>query len=278
MEQSDNLSALAKLREPFAANHISKLPKPTKAQTEAVKGDFKKGVRCKDCGSWHHPDVIHLDYVGHAALTDRLLDTDPTWSWEPVSFRDGLPAFDGTGGLWIKLTVCGVTRLGYGHAAAKPGVDPGAREKEVIGDALRNAAMRFGAALDLWHKGDLHADEQGEAIPNSATTNDAPDRRPVPREKMDGPFETKTALKKAADDFIFDLRKCASEDELEYILGAPTTQTLKAQLVKYWPGYLNGKGFPTDFEPINKLVVRLREEMSGSVDEFAELTEQDLAA
>jgi hypothetical protein len=31
--------------------------------------------------------------------------------------------------------------------------------KERIGDALRNAGMRFGAALDLWHKGDLHADE-----------------------------------------------------------------------------------------------------------------------
>jgi len=31
--------------------------------------------------------------------------------------------------------------------------------KERIGDALRNAAMRFGAALDLWHKGDLHAAE-----------------------------------------------------------------------------------------------------------------------
>ena len=30
--------------------------------------------------------------------------------------------------------------------------------KERIGDALRNAAMRFGAALDLWHKGDLHVD------------------------------------------------------------------------------------------------------------------------
>ena len=55
--------------------------------------------------------------------------------------------------------MCGVTRLGYGHAASKPNIDPGAREKEVIGDALRNAAMRFGAALDLWHKGDLHADE-----------------------------------------------------------------------------------------------------------------------
>lgn len=156
--------SLAKLREPFAPNHISKLPKPTKAQTDAVRADFKKGVRCKDCGSWHHPDVVHLDYVGHAALTDRLLDTDPEWSWEPVAFTDlGLPAFDQTGGLWIRLTVLGVTRLGYGHAAGKPNADPGAREKEVIGDALRNAAMRFGAALDLWHKGDLHADEDTAA-------------------------------------------------------------------------------------------------------------------
>jgi hypothetical protein len=93
-------------------------------------------------------------------LTDRLLDTDPHWSWEPVAFGpNGLPVFDQTGGLWIRLTVCGVTRLGYGHAAGKQTQDPGAREKEVIGDALRNAAMRFGAALDLWHKGDLHAHE-----------------------------------------------------------------------------------------------------------------------
>ena len=65
-----------------------------------------------------------------------------------------------TGGLWIKLTVCGVTRLGYGNAAGKSYMDIGAREKEVIGDALRNAAMRFGAALDLWHKGDLHVEEE----------------------------------------------------------------------------------------------------------------------
>jgi hypothetical protein len=161
---------LAKLREPFAPHHISKLPKPTKAQTDKVKADFKAGIRCKVCGSWHHPDVIHLDYVGHAALTDRLLDTDPEWSWEPAALTDaGLPAFDGTGGLWIKLTVCGVMRLGYGHAAAKPNSDPGAREKEVIGDALRNAAMRFGAALDLWHKGDLHIAEGEDDEPTPKT-------------------------------------------------------------------------------------------------------------
>jgi hypothetical protein len=158
MEAEKAKAGLDLLRQPFSANHISKLPKPTKAQTDAVKADFKTGMRCQLCGSWHHKDVVHLDYVGHAALTDRLLDADPEWSWEPMATADGLPAFDRSGGLWIKLTVCGVTRLGYGHAAAKPNQDPGAREKEVIGDALRNAAMRFGAALDLWHKGDLHGD------------------------------------------------------------------------------------------------------------------------
>lgn len=166
------IDPLALLRRPFAAHHISKLPKPTKAQTDAVKADFKKGIRCGLCGAWHHPEVVHLDYVGHAALTDRLLDADVMWSWEPVAFNEhGLPAFDQTGGLWIRLTVCGVTRLGYGHAAAKQGQDPGAREKEVIGDALRNAAMRFGAALDLWHKGDLHADDGDEnKLPSAEET------------------------------------------------------------------------------------------------------------
>lgn len=165
-------SALAKLREPFPAHQISKLPKPTKAQTDEVKADFKKGVRCTICGAWHHPNVVHLDYVGHAALTDRLLDTDPLWTWEPVGFTpDGLPARDQNGGMWIKLTVCGVTRFGYGSADGKTGGDA---VKEIIGDALRNAAMRFGAALDLWHKGELHADEEKEDGPK-------PDPTPDPR-------------------------------------------------------------------------------------------------
>lgn len=146
------------MRTPFPAHQISKLPKPTKAQTDAVKADYKAGIRCEICGTWHHPRVVHLDYVGHAALTDRLLDVDPAWSWEPVAFGpDGLPAMDRIGGLWIRLTINGVTRLGYGDADGKTG---GNAIKEAIGDALRNAAMRFGAALDLWHKGDLHIEEE----------------------------------------------------------------------------------------------------------------------
>lgn len=154
--KAEKPTGLALLREPFLPNQISKLPKPTRQQTEAVKKDFKQGIRCEICGLWHHPKVVHLDYVGHAALTDRLLDCDPAWNWEPLAFTEhGTPLMDGNGGMWIKLTVCGQTRLGYGHPDGKTGGDA---IKEVIGDALRNAAMRFGAALDLWHKGDLHAD------------------------------------------------------------------------------------------------------------------------
>lgn len=168
LNEHDNRFAeigLAKLREPFPAHQISKLPKPTKKQTDEVRANFKAGIRCKICGTWHHPDVIHLDYVGHAALTDRLLDADPAWYWEPLSISpEGIPVRDKEGGMWIKLTVCGVTRLGYGHAGDKTGGDA---IKEIIGDALRNAAMRFGAALDLWHKGDLHIEEETKPEPRS---------------------------------------------------------------------------------------------------------------
>jgi len=172
-------TGLELLREPFLPHQIGKLPKPTKAQTAEVKADFKKGIRCKVCGGWHHKDVIHLDYIGHASLTDRLLDADPLWTWDPFAItEEGLPAFDKSGGLWITLTVCGHTRIGYGHAEVSNYKEIGSREKEVIGDALRNAAMRFGAALDLWHKGSLHGDEEpeDEKKPANKTT---PKKEPI---------------------------------------------------------------------------------------------------
>jgi len=176
-EMDAGRNALARLRQPFPPNQISKLPKETKTQANQRKADQDKGnwpPKCAICDGYHHPKAVHLDYVGHAALTARLLDVDPLWSWEPVGFTpEGLPAYDRNGGLWIKLTVCGMTRYGYGAADGKTGGDA---VKEMIGDALRNAAMRFGAALDLWHKGDLHAEphdsETGEIIETGAITED----------------------------------------------------------------------------------------------------------
>lgn len=159
-------NGLEKLRAPFEPHQVGKLPKPTKAQTDAVKADFSKGARCNLCNGWHHPQVVHLDYVGHAAITDRLLSVDPAWTWEPLAFdQNGLPAKDSNGGLWIKLTILGVTRLGYGDATGKTGGDA---VKELIGDALRNAAMRFGCALELWHKGELHLPKDDDQSPEAS--------------------------------------------------------------------------------------------------------------
>jgi hypothetical protein len=93
---------------------------------------------------------LQLDYVSHAWVTDRLLKVDPEWSWEPVAFDEtGLPKFDDNGGLWIKLTVCGVTRYGYGEPQGRDKFDA---VKGSIGNAIRNSSMRFGIALDLWAK------------------------------------------------------------------------------------------------------------------------------
>ena len=179
---ADKTALLAKLREPFAPNQISKLPKESKAQAEQRKADRNSAINCQLCGGWHHKNAVHLDYVGHAALTDRLLDVDPEWSWEPVAFApDGLPALDRNGGMWIKLTVCGVTRLGYGSADGKQGGDA---VKELIGDALRNAAMRFGAALDLWHKGDLHADEPEDKPERQKIDRVTPEQELMLEDKM----------------------------------------------------------------------------------------------
>jgi hypothetical protein len=123
-----DLDGLQKLREPFPKSVIGKLPKGNTT----------------------------LDFVGHAAVTDRLLSIDPLWNWEPLVVDErGFPARDPEGALWIRLTVCGVTRLGVS--------DPKETNKVAIGDAIRNAAMRFGVALDLWTKDDLESQAGTEA-------------------------------------------------------------------------------------------------------------------
>lgn len=124
-----NPEQAAALREPFPAELIGTIPK----------------------------GGAQLAYVGHAAVTDRLLKVDPECTWEPMArAEDGGPMIRFTGNdaeLWIELTVCGVTRIGVGTAPATT-FD---LSKQLISDAIRNAAMRFGVALDLWAKEDLHA-------------------------------------------------------------------------------------------------------------------------
>ena len=229
-------SGLANLRKPFTGSQISKLPKESRAQIDERKTNRSSAINCTICGGWHHKNAVHLDYVGHAALTDRLLDTDIEWSWEPVAFnQEGLPAFDRNNGLWIKLTVCGVTRFGYGSADGKSGGDA---VKEIIGDALRNAAMRFGAALDLWHKGDLHS-EDGEEF---AGGNGAPveqDNAHPPADKPSMPdaefaqLSTLIATAKADVQAICEFYKISALNEM--------TQEMYRHCVQHLRDKINGQ-------------------------------------
>lgn len=140
------------LREPFPPDLIGKLPK----------------------------GGAMLDYVGHGAVRDRLLQVDPEWNWEPFALtEEGLPALDEFGNLWIRLTIGGVTR---------PGVGDGPNMKERIGDAIRNAAMSFGVALDLWIRGggeDTSRQEQVRRPRRGATS--------PPAEPADGPISADNA-------------------------------------------------------------------------------------
>jgi hypothetical protein len=108
---------LQALREPFPKEQIGKLPATNKRPA--------------------------LDFVGHAAVTDRLntvLGLD--WSYTV----DELFAIEGT--VWIRgtMTVLGCSRVEYGD---------GDDAKEAVSKFIRRAAMRFGVAIDLWSREEL---------------------------------------------------------------------------------------------------------------------------
>ncbi len=168
-DQDVRRQALLSLLEPFPDEQIGLLPRVTcpDCSNPRKKCDDPrhKKQRCNECNAYVSPKHIHIDYVGHGATTDRLLSVDPEWNWEPCGYDpNGMPAFiqDKAGNpieFWIRLTVAGVTRLGVGTCPSDQ-FDPA---KVLIGDALRNAAMRFGVALDLWIKGHAEDDEKATA-------------------------------------------------------------------------------------------------------------------
>lgn len=119
------------LRKPFGPGQIGKLP---------------RGGRS-------------LDYVGHAAVTDRLNRIDPGWNYEIVE-RVEVEHPDGRHLIAIigAITIGGKTMIEAGDVD-RPG-RYGEELKLAIGDFIRRGAMRFGVALDLWSKEDLAQESQ----------------------------------------------------------------------------------------------------------------------
>ena len=142
----------AALRKPFEGNQISKFP-----QTAGKKAG--------------------LSYVGHAAITDRIISIDPmaTWEFFPVDQYGRVMFEPFTNEVWCKLTIGGVTRSDMGvepcttvDGSPKKGGTYTLQEasevqamakQSAIANALTRAAMRFGIGLDLWHKNGLLYDE-----------------------------------------------------------------------------------------------------------------------
>lgn len=141
---------LAKLAEPFPPDAVGTRPEITCQACKVGGCTAHVWAECAECGRRLTTAHVHLDYVGHAYVRERLNVVDPDWTWTPMSLDErGLPALDPDGGLWIWLTIGGKPLPGYGDAPRKRG---GNAVKEAIGDALRNAAQSFGVALDMWKR------------------------------------------------------------------------------------------------------------------------------
>ena len=129
-----------------------------------------------------------LDFVGHADITRILIEIDPYWSWEPCGWAQGRPAIhveNGTATMWGWLTVHGKELLGVGSVKA----DKGDYEKELIGDFLRNASMRFGISLNLWTKNqwadlDNEKTQPAKPAPKPASKPALPDDAPLSEEQI----------------------------------------------------------------------------------------------
>ncbi len=160
----------------------------------SIVGKLPKRRKNAD-GSWGAP--VFLDYVGHADITKILIEVDPLWNWEPVAWENGRPAIterDGIATLWVRVTLLGKTMLGCGSVnASKEDLD-----KELIGDALRNAAMRFGIALALWSNAEWAETDHKPTVETVTrkyvSTSPAPQRVPAPADSPFGPTEKQMGL------------------------------------------------------------------------------------
>ena len=148
-----------------------------------------------------------LDFVGHAEITRILIDIDPLWNWEPVAWSpDGRPQINVVNGnavMWGTLTVLGHSRLGVGTARH----DKADLDKELIGDFLRNAAMRFGICLSLWSKTEW--EDQPEAA------------KPAPK------VDTESAIKRFRDACTkegLDAEKFANDSGVPFLQDATPEQ------------------------------------------------------
>ena len=164
---------------------------------------------------------MQLDFVGHADITRILLEIDPHWRWVPIAWDNGRPAIhieNGIATMWGELTLLGQARLGVGSVRA----DKQEIDKELVGDFLRNAAMRFGIALSLWTK------QEWEDLGAPPAPAPKPKAAPKPTEDPDAPL---------AKQKLIDFAKACAKEDLDHEVvadhaGVDLTKATNADLAK----------------------------------------------
>lgn len=159
---------------------------------------------------------IQLDYVSHAEITRILLSVDPHWRWVPIAWDNGRPAIhveNGMATMWGELTLLGQARLGVGSVRA----DKADLDKELVGDFLRNAAMRFGIALSLWSKQEW--DDLNHPSPASRQTHQAPQPAKPPK-----PTKAADTIQRIAEKAASKATGKLSDEQVEQFLVACETK------------------------------------------------------
>jgi hypothetical protein len=127
--------------------------------------------------------------------------------------------------MWGELTVLGQTRLGVGSARHdKPDLD-----KELIGDFLRNAAMRFGISLSLWSKSEW---EEQQAAP----------RKPAEPKPVGQDFVAK--FREACE------KKGIKPDEVAKAAGVNLAEVTDADAPKLRDAFKQAESKPVDIEAV----------------------------
>ena len=200
------------LREPFAPEQIGKLRRKTKTGGH-----------------------VELDYVGHAAVSDRLNQQEPGWSYgieRAVESADGLHVQAVVG--WVEIGGKRLPEVGEPNNQSSYGQE----FQSAIGNLIRRGAMRFGVGIDLWSKEDLQAagdgraekSDEGQGIPASPAQSSGGEREsgenlPSADHQGVGPAPSSPGASPATDE----------QWQRADALGLTSAKAVRAAKAKGWP-------------------------------------------
>lgn len=159
--ETETADELVNSATPIVVNLSAPVPMPTLQADPARQASLLSQIP----SNWANPPAelisklpkggTQLDYMGHADVTLALIQIDPMFDYGWVTKEDGSMLINKVGDLYSLegwVTVHGHTRRGVGTCEARKNE----YQKELIGDLLRNCAMRFGIATTLWSKAERH--------------------------------------------------------------------------------------------------------------------------